>query len=276
MKKVQRKSFGFVAGLMVIGMGGVASASVLGTVGTKDFTADDVRNEYTGMTPQQRDVVNGDSNSRRSLVENFVNSELLLQAAVKAGYDHDAEFNKAMDRYRKQLLASRMMEKVVEPKLTKAAIKQYFESNKFLFDSTQVCAEHILVPTEAEAGKVLKEVTAKGADFGAIAKKKSIDPGVQENKGNLGCFTRDQMVPEFSFTAFNMKKNEIKGPVHTMYGFHVIHVLAVKPGKVPGFEEVEEQAKQSFRVKLVQEMVQDLRAKSNVKVNEAEVGKFKL
>ena len=65
-------------------------------------------------------------------------------------------------------------------------------------------ARHILVETEDEAKAVLAELK-KGADFAELAKKKSKDPA-RSDGGDLGYFTKDQMVPEFAEVAFKLDK----------------------------------------------------------------------
>lgn len=254
----------------------IASAAVLARIGDKTITDEQVKSDYESLSSEQKKAVNEDPATRRSMIDNTINAELLVMAAKKAGLEKDEDYKKALERFERQFLATRFMQKAVEPKLGKADVKKFFDENKAFFDSTQVCASHIVVSDEKEAEKVLALVKAKGAKFEEIAKKNSLDPSVQENKGNLGCFTRERMVPEFSAAAFNSRKGEIKGPVHTMYGYHVIKVNDVKPGKVPGYDEVEQQAKDVYRNKLVSELITDLRSKSTVKVEEAEVKNFKL
>lgn len=253
-----------------------ANAAVLATVGDTQIKDDDIKTQYESMTSDQRKAINEDDMTRQNIVDSAVNGEVLYQAAKKAGMDKDAEFKNALERFQKQYLASQFMRKAVESKLKSGDVKKFYEENKGFFDSTQVCAQHIVMQDEQEAEKVFKQAKSKGIKFEELAKKHSLDPTVQENKGNLGCFTRDKMVPEFAAAAFNMKKGEVKGPVRTMYGFHVIKVTDVKAGKVPGYDEVEQRAKETYRMKLVSELLQDLRSKSNVKLNESEVKKFKL
>lgn len=265
---------GMMALLAVLATG--AQAAVLAKVGEKAITDEQVREDYEALTGEQKKAVNEDAQTRRSMIENAINAEILVQAAKKAGLEKDEEYIRARERFERQYLASKFMQKAVEPKLGKSDVKKFFEGNKSFFDSSQVCAHHIVVQDEKEANKILGQVKARGAKFEEIAKKTSIDPSVQENKGNLGCFTRDRMVPEFALAAFGMRKGEIKGPVRTMYGYHVIKVDDVKTGKVPGFEEVEQRAKEAYRTKLVSELINDLRTKSNVKVEEEQVNKFKL
>lgn len=249
-------------------------AAWLAKVGNKEITDDMVRSEYDMMDKEQKAMINKDQTTKKNIVDNSINSELLIQAAVKAGLENDNEYKKALERFRRQYLASKMMEKSIEPRLSKSDVRKYFDSNKHLFDSTQACAQHIVVSDEATAHKVLNEIKGH-KKFDVVAKKYSMDPTVQDNGGDLGCFTRDKMVAEFSQAAFNMKKGDIKGPVKTVYGYHIIKLTDLKPGKTPNYDEVEQRAKEAYRVKLLQDIIADLRTKNGVKLNDEAIKSFK-
>ena len=103
--------------------------------------------------------------------------------------------------------------------------------------------------TEAQAKEVIAEL-AKGADFAELAKIRSIDPAGKQQGGDLGFFSKEEMVPEFSEAAFKMKDGETsKAPVRSQFGFHVIRVEARRTASQP-LEEV--------RDKLVSDMSQDI------------------
>jgi len=84
-------------------------------------------------------------------------------------------------------------------------------------------AVHILVETEQEAEK-LKQLLAKGASFGDLAKKHSTCPSGKKG-GNLGEFTPGQMVKAFDNVVFKKPILEVHGPVRTQFGFHLIKTL---------------------------------------------------
>ncbi|MGM9994585.1 MAG: peptidylprolyl isomerase [Candidatus Avigastranaerophilus sp.] len=88
--------------------------------------------------------------------------------------------------------------------------------------TTLVKASHILVKTEDEALK-LKEEIENGKDFAQAAMEVSLCPSGQ-NGGDLGYFSRGQMVKEFEDAAFNMKKGEVSNPVKTQFGYHLIYL----------------------------------------------------
>jgi parvulin-like peptidyl-prolyl isomerase len=90
----------------------------------------------------------------------------------------------------------------------------------------QVKARHILVSTEDLARELYDRATG-GADFGQLARNNSIDQATSPTGGELGWFTRDQMVDAFADTAFSLQPGEISEPVQTEFGWHIIQVEEV-------------------------------------------------
>ncbi|HEV7877224.1 peptidylprolyl isomerase, partial [Bradyrhizobium sp.] len=117
--------------------------------------------------------------------------------------------------------------------------KVYEDAAKQITGEQEVHARHILVESEDEAKKVAAELK-KGADFAELAKKESKDPGASDG-GDLGFFTKDQMVPEFSAAAFALEPGKISDPVKTQFGWHVIKVEEKRTRKAPDFEQVKPQ-----------------------------------
>lgn len=92
--------------------------------------------------------------------------------------------------------------------------------------TTFVKASHILVKTEDEAKK-LKDEIIKGKDFAQTAKEVSLCPSGQ-NGGDLGYFTKGQMVKEFEDAAFSMEIGQISNPIKTQFGYHLIYLTDKK------------------------------------------------
>ena len=87
-----------------------------------------------------------------------------------------------------------------------------------------VWARHILVETEEEAKAALDRINA-GEEWADVAAEVSLD-GTAATGGDLGWFTRDRMVPEFSDAAFSQEVGTISDPVKTDFGYHLIQVIA--------------------------------------------------
>jgi peptidyl-prolyl cis-trans isomerase C len=140
--------------------------------------------------------------------------------------------------------------------------KVYDDAVKQMPPEEEVRARHILVATEDEA-KDIEAQLKKGADFATLAKEKSKDPGAAEG-GDLGYFTRDQMVPEFADAAFKLDKGQISDPVKTQFGWHIIKVEDKRIKPTPTYDEVKTQLETFVAHKAQADLVQKLRSAANI------------
>ena len=118
----------------------------------------------------------------------------------------------------------------------------------------EVHARHILIRAAAGDEKASKAAEdkikavivrlKKGEDFAKVAKEVTEDPSGKANGGDLGYFTKEQMVPEFADVAFKLEKGQISEPVKTQFGWHVIKVEDKRTKPAPKFEEVKPQIEQ--------------------------------
>jgi hypothetical protein len=93
----------------------------------------------------------------------------------------------------------------------------------------QVRAAHILLPTREEAEVARARVTEDGEDFATVARELSIDEASAANGGELGWFTREEMVAPFAEAAFALEPGAISEPVESEFGWHVIQVQERDP-----------------------------------------------
>ena len=141
----------------------------------------------------------------------------------------------------------------------KEMYEQYKRNNP---PQEEMSAAHILLKTEKEAKDVIKQLE-KGADFADLANKLSENKGLEG--GDLGYFTRELMVPEFSEAVFRMKEGEIsKTPVKTQFGYHVIKAGPRRLTEVPSFEEMEKELAQTQASEAVEEVVKGLRKDAKI------------
>jgi peptidyl-prolyl cis-trans isomerase D len=141
---------------------------------------------------------------------------------------------------------ARLREKM---KPTPGEIGAYYEAHRSEFPAAErVHAAHVLVKTDqnataekdAEALKKAQAVLArarKGEDFAALARQTSDDPGSKDKGGDLGTFARGQMVKPFEDAAFSMAPGEIRGPVKSDFGYHVIKLLEKVPAGIQSLQE---------------------------------------
>jgi peptidyl-prolyl cis-trans isomerase C len=170
----------------------------------------------------------------------LIDMKIVSKAAEDKKVQDSEEFKKRMAFARNRLLMDSLLASEGKAASTDDAMKKvYEEASKQISGEQEVHARHILVETEDEA-KAIEEELKKGADFAELAKKKSKDPGSSDG-GDLGFFTKDQMVPEFANVAFTLEPGKISDPVKSQFGWHVIKVEEKRNRKAPDFEQVRSQ-----------------------------------
>mgnify|MGYP003976256595 CR=1 FL=1 len=117
-------------------------------------------------------------------------------------------------------------------------VKSIFKERKPTLDKLKkIHSSHILVKEEKLALELLKK--AKRSNFSRLAKKHSTEPNAKKSGGKLPPFTKGRMVPAFEKLAFTMKPGEIKGPVKTQFGYHVIYVHKVEKEVLAAYKDHE-------------------------------------
>lgn len=244
------------------------AAVELASVNGRSITESDLKLALSGnYNDTQRDRILSDKQQKLRVLDGVINQELLVQQAAKENIEQSGEYKRALEVFRRQTLATLLVERKIGSRINDAAAKKYYRANKSQFSTGQVHAMHILVDDEGKAKSLLAMARKGDTDFQKLAEKHSIAPNVENNRGDLGYFGRSDMVSEFADAAFKAKEGEIIGPVKTVYGYHVIRVVDKKPGKPLEYHEVELQVKNALRRDLMQEYVGKLRSKAKVKVN---------
>src|SRR5580700_148830 len=202
--------------------------------------------------------------ARRDYIITYLTDMLLVdKAADDQKLAQSVEFQRRLTFARNKLLMETMMQSVGKDAVTDAALhKVYDEAAKQIGDEQEVHARHILVETEADAKAVLVELK-KGTDFAALAKQKSKDPGAADG-GDLGYFTKDQMVPEFAEVAFKLGKGQTSDPVKTQFGWHIIKVEDRRKRAVPSFDQVKPQLESYLVRKAQADYVSKLRESAKI------------
>jgi peptidyl-prolyl cis-trans isomerase C len=202
-----------------------------------------------------------------NVLNRMANSILLAQASHKAKIDQEPAVKAEIQISNDDLLASAYINSLARAQITEAKLKEAYEKYKEeASNEVEVRARHILVPTEKEADEIIAQLN-KGADFATLAKEKTTDPPGKANGGDLGYFTRNEMVPAFAAAAFALKKGEYtQSPVHTQYGWHVIKVEDRRPVKVGTYEQVAPELAQHMEGQLAADKIGELRKKGKVEL----------
>jgi peptidyl-prolyl cis-trans isomerase C len=191
---------------------------------------------------------------------NKINEEM---SAVKKRFPNEDEYKKALSAMKisendikKQIKEKLAINALIDMKITQKIVvtdketKAFYDNHPDLFKQPeQVRASHILIKVEAgadqqkksQAKQKIKQIQKElkgGQDFAVLAKKYSEDKGSSANGGDLGYFSRGQMVKPFEDAAFGLKPDEVSGIIETRFGYHLIKVYDKKPGKIMAYDEI--------------------------------------
>ena len=214
---------------------------ILARVGTLTVSEGEVNEFIAGLG--QRGQGYNTPDGRRAVLNQLISNKLLLLDARRNLYEAEPAFKDELARLKESLLINYAAEKAVSSaKVSPEEIKEYYEKNREQFVvGESVNASHILVDTEELATEILNKINAKEISFEDAAKEYSSCPS-KANGGNLGDFTRGQMVPEFDAAVFAMEIGEVTAsPVKTQFGYHLIKLISKKESEVTPLEEIKDE-----------------------------------
>jgi peptidyl-prolyl cis-trans isomerase C len=253
----------FAAALLIGGacsaFAAVGDSHVLATIGKEKITVKDLNDRLQSYPAQYAEVFQQKENKVKVL-DQMIDERLLLAAARKSKISKSAEYKKQMQIAEQQLLLGTLMRDRIDSKVVVSDedVQKYFIENPGKFSALeQRRASHILLRSEPEAQDVLKRLKA-GEDFAQLAKDKSDDKATAVNGGELGWFSKGQMVPEFEQAAFGLAKGQLSGIVKTQFGYHIVQLndIQVRP-KIDFTPQVAEQIKEALVLEKKRELTND-------------------
>ncbi|AMN46401.1 peptidyl-prolyl cis-trans isomerase D [Steroidobacter denitrificans] len=150
--------------------------------------------------------------------------------------------------------------------VTEQALREYYQQVKDRYESPeQRHGRHILITvddgvSDAQARDKAQELTAQiknGADFAALAKAYSKDPGSAQQGGDLGWAQRGMFVGPFEDALFGMSEGETRGPIKTQFGYHVLQLEGIRPGSLRSFEDARAEVEDEYRKERAQTIFYD-------------------
>jgi peptidyl-prolyl cis-trans isomerase C len=200
---------------------------------------------------------------REQLISYLADVIMVTQAAEKKKVADNPDFKRRLAFLRNKLLMGYELQEEAKAAVSDEAMQQtYQDAVKSMAGQEEVHARHILVESEDEAKTILAELKG-GADFAAVAKERSKDPGAAAG-GDLGYFSKEQMVPEFAEVAFKMYAGQLSNPVKTQFGWHIIKVEDRRTRTAPEFEKVKDQIESYMMRKAQTEFVAKLRESAKI------------
>ncbi|MBZ2209989.1 peptidylprolyl isomerase [Massilia soli] len=190
-------------------------------------------------TPQLREMVKKDLIAR----------EVMMQEAIKRGFDKDATVKAQLENVRQSLVVNALAkEYITKNPISDADMKAEYDRFKAQAGDKEYHVRHILLETEADAKAAIAKLKG-GAKFEDLAKT-SKDAGTANNGGDLDWATPSSFPKPFSDAFVGLKKGEVaSAPVQTPNGFHVIKLDDTRAAKLPTFEEVKPQIAEAMAQK---------------------------
>ncbi len=224
------------------------AGTILATIGSEKITMADFKQEINNLPPQYRQMT-ADPAIQKEFLDTLVTRNIVYQEGGRQKMAENPMVKKQVDECRKKLVVAAILDQEVNRKIkdvSDAELKTYYDKNLKEFQQPpQVKARHILIKDQNQAEEVRQRLL-KGEDFATLVKEFSTCPS-KTRDGDLGFFTRNQMVKEFSDVAFSLKPKEISPVVKTKFGYHIILVDEIKEGKQQSFDEVKDKLGDKIR-----------------------------
>jgi peptidyl-prolyl cis-trans isomerase C len=225
-----------------------------------DFAASEVGPRLGNYRPEDR---------KRVLLQFVIENELMAAAGDKENLDETDSFPARVKYHERRALRDAFFDASISGAVEDADAKKiYDEKIAQMKPEQEVHARHILVATEDDA-KAVKERLAKGEDFAKVADEMSKDTNAEG--GDLGFFTRGQMLKPFEEAAFALDVGELSDPVQTRFGWHIIKVEEKRDQKPPSFDDVKEAIMTQLVAQKAQAVVTGLRDSAKIEIVDPDI-----
>ncbi|WP_297322839.1 peptidylprolyl isomerase [uncultured Bartonella sp.] len=250
----------------------VEPSHVMAVVDGKDITAGDLDALANDIDPALARLP--DQQRRITALKIYVDMKTLSDAAIKEGLDKTPEYEKRMAVMRDNVLQQLYFKHSILDKVSDADIKaRYDQQVANMPKGEEVRARHILVKTKKEAEDIIKRLQA-GEKFEKIAQEKSTD-GSAAIGGDLGYFSRGQMVKPFDDAAFSLKVGEYtKKPVESPFGWHIIKVEDRREKRPPALDDVKDGIRNMIARERYVNLIGELRSKMDIKYPDEAIAKL--
>ena len=220
-----------------------------------DFAASEVGPRLGSFRPDDR---------QRVLLQFVIENELMAAAGEKDKLNKADNFDARVKYHTRRALRDAYFDSSITGAVKDADAKKiYDEKLAGMKPAQEVHARHVLVATKEEAEAVKKRLE-KGDDFAKVAEELSKD--TKAKGGDLGYFSRGQMLKPFEEAAFSLDVGKISDPVETQFGWHVIKVEDKRDQKPPNFDDVKQAILTQLVTQKAQAVVSGLRNSAKIEI----------
>ena len=221
------------------------TGKVLAIVNGQPITEATVEEEAKSLPPYVRPILDTPA-GRTQFLESLITRDLLMQEALRRGYDRREEVRERLNMARGSILLEALLRDVTEkaPGLSDDALRKFYDANAESFRvGERVRVSHLLFKDRAQAEAMARKLKG-GTSFEDLVKTASKEGGIS---ADLGFIERGKFDRTFEAAAFAAPSGSVAGPVRTSYGYHLIRVGEKKPAGAQPFEEVKGQIAADLR-----------------------------
>lgn len=218
---------------------------ILAMVNGQPITEAALEEEAKSLPPYVRPILETPQ-GRAQFLESLITRDLLMQEALRRGFDRKEEVRERLNMARRSILLEALLKDVTEkaPGLSDEALKKFYDANLESFRvGDRVRVSHVLFKDRAQA-EAMAQRSKAGTPFEELMKDASKEGGVT---ADLGFIEKGKFDKAFEAAAFAAPTGSVAGPVRTAYGYHLIQVGEKKPAGLQSFDEVKGQIAADLR-----------------------------
>jgi peptidyl-prolyl cis-trans isomerase D len=199
-------------------------------------------------------------------IENFLDKIVAQRSDLEKFYkDNKEKFRRpVMNKYDVARVPISLY--IAKVKVSNTETRRYFDSHiESYFVKEQRQARHILFRIKEGADKAVEEsalknaqkafeMAQKGDDFATLATRFSEDETTAANGGLLPYTLAGTSDKAFDDALFSLKMDEIKGPIKTAFGYHIIKLVGIKPSGYKDYMEIKDQVAESLKRALAEDL----------------------
>ncbi|KIE57727.1 hypothetical protein A946_11660 [Methylacidiphilum kamchatkense Kam1] len=225
----------------------------------------EIRKSYVLNELKKVGILNPDSQAIQNALATIVQQELLYQEARRLELEKTYEVQKAQDELNRKVLTELVVQKKVHSRTpTESELKERYLQLLKTLPKVEYKIRHIVLPTRRKAFEIMERLR-KGENFSLVACE-SLEKQTADRGGELGWQNSLTLVLSALSLVEKLKPGEVGGPILSSLGWEVIQLLAIRPFRVPSFEEVKPQLIQQIQQEDLKRYVQELVAAGNVQI----------
>lgn len=243
------------------------TGEVLETINGQPFTQGTVDAVLTAMPPEAREQLEA-NNQMDQLTDQLITQEVLYQEALNRSLHTDATVKTQIALAEREALVAALLNDVAEEAATDEALKVWYDEHQVQFRKSEAKLAQIVLDSEEDAKAIVADV-AGGADFGELAKERSIDTATAATGGDMGWIDTKQLPPELATFAAG-EPGSLTDPKPLPNGKWFVLQLLEKKEEVQTFEDVKDAIKPNVQQEAVMAFVEEKKASLDDEGDEGE------